>query len=97
MSYCDELFHRKSIARRTTLVLAALIVTAILAFAENWTSRKRICFIFDCESAGQHNQLALARLKARRGAVDDSIRYHNAIYGFWASNPNSNRRQTRFD
>jgi len=42
--------------------------------------------------------LALARLKARRGAVGDSIRYYqHAIYGFWASNPDSNRRQTRFE
>jgi hypothetical protein len=47
-----------------------LIVTAILAFAENWTSRKRICFIFGCESAGQHNQLGAGAVKGttwRRG------------------------------
>jgi tetratricopeptide (TPR) repeat protein len=42
--------------------------------------------------------LALARLAARRGYVDDALRYyHNAIYGAWAGNPDQNRRQTRFE
>ncbi len=42
--------------------------------------------------------LALARLAARRGSVDDALRYyHNAIYGVWASDPDQNRRETRFE
>lgn len=42
--------------------------------------------------------LALARLAARRHSVDDAIRYyHNAIYGVWGSDPDRNRRQTRFE
>jgi tetratricopeptide (TPR) repeat protein len=42
--------------------------------------------------------LALARLAARRGSVDDALRYyHNAIYGVWANNPDQSRRQTRFE
>lgn len=42
--------------------------------------------------------LALARLAARRHSVDDAIRYyHNAIYGVWPSEPDRNRRQTRFE
>ncbi len=42
--------------------------------------------------------LALARLAARRGSIDDAIRYyHNAIYGAWASDPDQNRRKTRFE
>ncbi len=42
--------------------------------------------------------LALARLAARRGSVDEALRYyHNAIYGVWASNPDQNRRQTRLE
>jgi tetratricopeptide (TPR) repeat protein len=42
--------------------------------------------------------MALARLAARRGSVDDALRYyHNAIYGVWASNPDQNRRQARFE
>jgi tetratricopeptide (TPR) repeat protein len=42
--------------------------------------------------------LALARLAARRHSVDDAIRYyHNAIYGVWPSDPDRNRRQTRFE
>jgi tetratricopeptide (TPR) repeat protein len=42
--------------------------------------------------------LALARLAARRGSVDDALRYYNnAIYGVWASNPDQNRRHTRFE
>ena len=42
--------------------------------------------------------LALARLAARRGSIDDAIRYyHNAIYGAWTSDPDSNRRKTRFE
>lgn len=42
--------------------------------------------------------LALARLAARRHSVDDALRYyHNAIYGVWTSDPDTNRRQTRFE
>jgi tetratricopeptide (TPR) repeat protein len=42
--------------------------------------------------------LALARLAARRHSVDDALRYyHNAIYGFWSTDPDRNRRQTRFE
>jgi tetratricopeptide (TPR) repeat protein len=42
--------------------------------------------------------LALGRLAARRGSIDDAIRYyHNAIYGAWKSDPDQNRRKTRFE
>jgi tetratricopeptide (TPR) repeat protein len=42
--------------------------------------------------------LALARVAARRGSLDDSIRYyHNAIYGVWASNANVNRRTSQVE
>jgi tetratricopeptide (TPR) repeat protein len=42
--------------------------------------------------------LALARLAARRHSIDDALRYyHNAIYGAWSSDPENNRRQTRFE
>jgi tetratricopeptide (TPR) repeat protein len=42
--------------------------------------------------------LALARLAARRESIHDAIRYyHNAIYGAWTSDPDSNRRKTRFE
>lgn len=42
--------------------------------------------------------LALARVAARRGSVDDAIRYyHNAMYGVWASNANANRRIAHFE
>ena len=42
--------------------------------------------------------LALARLAARRGSLDEALRsYHNAIYGVWASTPDQNRRQARFE
>jgi tetratricopeptide (TPR) repeat protein len=42
--------------------------------------------------------LALARLAARQGNLDDAVRYyHNAIYGVWTSDPDTNRRQTRFE
>lgn len=42
--------------------------------------------------------LALARLATRRHSVDDAIRYyHNAIYGVWPTDPDRNRRQTRFE
>ena len=42
--------------------------------------------------------LALARLAARRGSMDDAIRYyHNAIYGSWTIDPDENRRKTRFE
>jgi len=42
--------------------------------------------------------LALGRLEARRGSIDDAIRYyHSAIYGAWTSDPEQNRRKTRFE
>ena len=42
--------------------------------------------------------LALARLAARRGSIEDAIRYyHNAIYGVWPSDPDQNRRKARFE
>lgn len=42
--------------------------------------------------------LALGRLEARRGSIDDAIRYyHSAIYGAWASDPDQNRRNSRFE
>ena len=42
--------------------------------------------------------LALARLATRRRSIDDALRYyHNAIYGAWPTDPDANRRQTRFE
>jgi tetratricopeptide (TPR) repeat protein len=42
--------------------------------------------------------LALARVAARRGVLDDAIRYyHNAMYGSWNSDPDTNRRNTRIE
>jgi len=42
--------------------------------------------------------LALARLAVRQHALDNAIRYyHNAIYGIWDRDPDSNRRNTRLE
>jgi tetratricopeptide (TPR) repeat protein len=42
--------------------------------------------------------LALARVAARRGSLDDTIRYyHNAMYGVWNSDPDTNRRNARIE
>jgi tetratricopeptide (TPR) repeat protein len=42
--------------------------------------------------------LALARVAARRGSVDDAIRYyHNAMYGIWSTDPEANRRDARLE
>jgi tetratricopeptide (TPR) repeat protein len=42
--------------------------------------------------------LALARVAARRGSVEDAIRYyHNAMYGVWPSDADANRRKARFE
>jgi tetratricopeptide (TPR) repeat protein len=42
--------------------------------------------------------LALARVAARRGSLDDAIRYyHNAMYGIWSSDPDVNRRNARIE
>jgi len=42
--------------------------------------------------------LALARVSARRGSLDDAIRYyHNAIYGVWAADANVNRRASQVE
>jgi tetratricopeptide (TPR) repeat protein len=42
--------------------------------------------------------LALGRVAARRGAIDDAIRYyHNAIYGVWTSDADAYRRKARLE
>jgi tetratricopeptide (TPR) repeat protein len=42
--------------------------------------------------------LALGRLATRRQDLDESLRYyHNAIYGVWRSDPDTNRRLARFE
>jgi tetratricopeptide (TPR) repeat protein len=42
--------------------------------------------------------LALARVAARRGSIEDATRYyHNAMYGVWGSDPDSNRRKARVE
>ena len=42
--------------------------------------------------------LALARVAARRGSVDDALRYyHNAMYGVWSTDPEANRRDARLE
>ena len=42
--------------------------------------------------------LALGRVAARRGSVDDALRYyHNAMYGVWASDADANRRKARLE
>lgn len=42
--------------------------------------------------------LALARVAARRGSLDDAIHYyHNAMYGAWKSDPDVNRRNARIE
>jgi tetratricopeptide (TPR) repeat protein len=42
--------------------------------------------------------LALARVAAHRGSIEDATRYyHNAMYGVWASDPDSNRRKARVE
>jgi tetratricopeptide (TPR) repeat protein len=42
--------------------------------------------------------LALARVAARRGSLDDAIHYyHNAMYGAWKSDPDVNRRNARVE
>jgi tetratricopeptide (TPR) repeat protein len=42
--------------------------------------------------------LALARVAARRGSIEDATRYyHNAMYGVWNSNPDFNRGKARIE
>jgi tetratricopeptide (TPR) repeat protein len=42
--------------------------------------------------------LALGRLVARQGSIDDAIHYyHNAAYGEWASGAEANRRNAQFE
>jgi tetratricopeptide (TPR) repeat protein len=42
--------------------------------------------------------LALARVAARRGSLDDATRYyHNAMYGVWTSDADANRRKARIE
>jgi tetratricopeptide (TPR) repeat protein len=42
--------------------------------------------------------LALARVAARRGSINDALRYyHNAMYGIWASDADSNRRKAQIE
>jgi predicted Zn-dependent protease len=42
--------------------------------------------------------LALARVAAHRGSIEDATRYyHNAMYGVWNSDPDSNRTKARIE
>lgn len=42
--------------------------------------------------------LALARVAARRGSIEDAFRYyHNAMYGVWNSDSEANRRKARLE
>ena len=42
--------------------------------------------------------LALARVAAHRGSIDDATRYyHNAMYGVWNSDPDGNRNKARIE
>jgi tetratricopeptide (TPR) repeat protein len=42
--------------------------------------------------------LALARVAAHRGSIEDAIRYyHNAMYGVWDSDPDANRNRVRIE
>jgi tetratricopeptide (TPR) repeat protein len=42
--------------------------------------------------------LAMARLAARRDSLTDAVRYyHNAIYGAWTNDPETNRRNARLE
>jgi tetratricopeptide (TPR) repeat protein len=42
--------------------------------------------------------LALARVAAHRGSVQDATRYyHNAMYGVWSSDPDANRNKARIE
>ncbi|HTW59673.1 MAG TPA: tetratricopeptide repeat protein [Terriglobales bacterium] len=42
--------------------------------------------------------LALARVAAKRGSLDDATRYyHNAMYGVWTSDADANRRKARIE
>ena len=42
--------------------------------------------------------LALARVAAHRGSIEDAIRYyHNAMYGVWNSDPDANRSKSRIE
>jgi tetratricopeptide (TPR) repeat protein len=42
--------------------------------------------------------LALARVSAHRGSIEDATRYyHNAMYGVWNSDPDGNRNRARIE
>jgi len=42
--------------------------------------------------------LALARVSAHRGSIEDATRYyHNAMYGVWNSDPDANRNRSRIE
>jgi tetratricopeptide (TPR) repeat protein len=42
--------------------------------------------------------LALARVAAHRGSIEDATRYyHNAMYGVWNADPDSNRNKSRIE
>jgi len=42
--------------------------------------------------------LALARVAAKRGSIEDALRYyHNAMYGAWSSDADANRRKARIE
>ena len=61
-------------------------------------SEAYLVHLWDAAPQDSTINLALARLAARRGSIEDAIRYyHNAIYGAWATDADKNRRQARFE
>lgn len=61
-------------------------------------SEAYLLHLWDAEPQDSTINLALARLAARRQSVEDALRYyHNAIYGAWSTDPDRNRRKTRFE
>jgi tetratricopeptide (TPR) repeat protein len=61
-------------------------------------SEAYLLHLWNAEPQDSTINLALARLAARRQSVEDALRYyHNAIYGAWSTDPDNNRRKTRFE
>ena len=61
-------------------------------------SRSYLLSLWESQPEDSAINLALARLAARQNSVDDALRYyHNATYGVWRTNADSQRRAAQFE
>lgn len=74
------------------------LAEALVADGQVEEARSYLLALWEREPGNAVVSRELARLAARRGDVDETLRYyHGAIFGVWPRDPEANRRDVRFD